>query len=151
MQASLICGFQILFQQQAQSAKSSSTSLGEHLGNFYVDNVPETPNWLSEEMIKCISAIYCELTEPLSLGHKNVSSSIPFSSSGYDFSSESQGSKLGSQWKKRSSFNLNSSNPFHVKGSKEFSEPYCSMVRIQQLCTDDQKLKEIEYMLRRFR
>ncbi|KAL1324104.1 uncharacterized protein LOC107628929 isoform X1 [Arachis ipaensis] len=137
--------------EQAQCAKSSSTSLGEHLGNFYVDNVPETPNWLSEEMIKCISAIYCELSEPPSLGLKNVSSSISFSSSGYELSSESQSSKLGSQWKKRSSFNLNSTNPFHVKGSKEFSEPYCSMVRIQQLCTDDQKLKEIEYMLRRFR
>ncbi|MED6193319.1 hypothetical protein PIB30_018065 [Stylosanthes scabra] len=90
--------------EQAQSAKSSSTSLGEHLGSFYVDNVPETPNWLSEEMIKCISSIYCELSEPL--GIKNVSSSISFSSSGYELSSESQNSKLGSQWKKQIEYML---------------------------------------------
>ncbi|KAL2983562.1 hypothetical protein AAZX31_12G044400 [Glycine max] len=137
--------------EQAQCAKSSSTSLAEHLGSSYVDNVPETPNWLSEEMIKCISAIYCELTEPTSLGHKNASSPISFPSSGNELSSQSQGSKWGSQWKKHSSFNLNSTNPFHVRGSKEFSGTYCSMIRIQQLCTDSQKLKEIEYMLRRFR
>ncbi|XP_019413346.1 PREDICTED: uncharacterized protein LOC109325425 isoform X2 [Lupinus angustifolius] len=137
--------------EQAQNAKSSSTSLAEHLGNGYVDNVPETPNWLSEEMIKCISAIYCDLTESPFLGHKNASPPLRFSSSGYELSSQSQGSKWGSQWKKHPSFNLNSSIPFHVKGSKEFSGPYCSMVRIQQLCTDNQKLKEIDYMLRRFR
>ncbi|XP_061358775.1 uncharacterized protein LOC133302936 [Gastrolobium bilobum] len=137
--------------EQAQCAKASSTSLADHLGNCCVDNVPETPNWLSEEMIKCISAIYSELAEQPFLGHKNASSPVPFSSSGNELSSQSQGSKWGSQWKKHSSFNLNSSNPFHVKGSKEFGGPYCSMLRIQQLCRDNQKLKEIEYMLRRFR
>uniref|UniRef100_A0A0R0HS59 DUF547 domain-containing protein n=1 Tax=Glycine max TaxID=3847 RepID=A0A0R0HS59_SOYBN len=137
--------------EQAQYAKSSSTSLAEHLGSSYVANVPETPNWLSEEMIRCISAIYCELTEPPSLGHKNAPSPISFSSSGNELSTQSQCTKKGSHWKEHSSFNLNSTNPFHVRGSKEFSGPYCSMIRIQQLCTDSQKLKEIEYMLRRFR
>ncbi|CAJ1933443.1 unnamed protein product [Sphenostylis stenocarpa] len=137
--------------EQAQCAKFSSTSLAEHLGSSYVDHVPETPNWLSEEMIKCISAIYCELAEPPSLGHKNSSSPISYLSSGNELSSQIQGNKRGSQWKKHSSFNLNSTNPFHVRVSKEFSEPYCSMTRIQKLCTDNQKLKEIEYMLRRFR
>ncbi|WJX88545.1 hypothetical protein P8452_70624 [Trifolium repens] len=130
--------------EQAQCAKSSSTSLAEQFGDSYIDNVPETPNWLSEEMIKCISAIYCELTDS-PFCHKTVSSP------GYEASSKNQGSKWGSQWKKHSLFNLNSSNPFHVKGSKQFSGPYCSMIKIQKLCTDSQKLKENEYMLRRFR
>ncbi|XP_012573235.1 uncharacterized protein [Cicer arietinum] len=137
--------------EQAQCAKSISTSLAEQLGNSYIDNVPETPNWLSEEMIKCISAIYCELTESPFPCHKDASSPIPFSSPGYEVSSKIQGSKWGSHWKKHSLFNLNSTNPLHVKGSKKFSGPYCSMIRIQKLCTDNQKLKEIEYMLRRFR
>ncbi|KAK2435555.1 hypothetical protein QL285_020603 [Trifolium repens] len=130
--------------EQAQCAKSNSTSLAEQFGDSYIDNVPETPNWLSEEMIKCISAIYCELTDS-PFCHKTVSSPS------YEASSKNQGSKWGSQWKKHSLFNLNSSNPFHVKGSKQFSGPYCSMIKIQKLCTDNQKLKENEYMLRRFR
>ncbi|XP_045821881.1 uncharacterized protein LOC123914752 [Trifolium pratense] len=43
--------------EQAQCAKCKSTSLAEQFGNSYIDNVSETPNWLFEEMIKCISAI----------------------------------------------------------------------------------------------
>ncbi|GAU15718.1 hypothetical protein TSUD_89420 [Trifolium subterraneum] len=104
--------------EQAQCAKSNSTSLAEQFENSYNDNVPETPNWLSEEMIKCISAIYCELTDSPFLCHKNASSP------GYEISSKNQGSKWGSQWKKHPLFNLNSNS---------------------------QKLKENEYMLRRFR
>ena len=141
----LISSFTIVFHQQTQPAKSHSTSLAEQFGNSYTDNDAETPNWLCEEMIKCISAIYCELTESPFLCHKNASSP------GYEVSSKNQGSKWGSQWKKNSIFNLNSSNHFHVKGSKKLSGPYCSMIRIQKLCTDKEKLKEIEYMLRRFR
>ncbi|XP_058758048.1 uncharacterized protein LOC131631271 [Vicia villosa] len=138
--------------EQAQCAKSNSTSLAEHLGNSFIDNLPETPNWISEEMIKCISAIFCELSESPFLCHKNVSSLIPFSSSVYEeVSSKIHGSKWGSQWKNHSLFSLNSGNSFHVKGSKKFSGPYCSMIKIQKLCTDSQKLKEVEYMLRRFR
>lgn len=131
--------------EQTQCAKSHSTSLAEQFGNSYTDNDVETPNWLCEEMIKCISAIYCELTESSFLCCKNASSP------GYEVPSKNQGSKWGSQWKKNSIFNLNSSNHFHVKGSKKLSGPYCSMIRIQKLCTDKEKLKEIEYMLRRFR
>ncbi|WJX51545.1 hypothetical protein P8452_37729 [Trifolium repens] len=103
--------------EQAQCAKSNSTSLAEQFRDSYIDNVPETPNWLSEEMIKCISAIYCELTDS-PFCHKTVSSPS------YEASSKNQGSKWGSQWKKHSLFNLNSNS---------------------------QKLKENEYMLRRFR
>ncbi|XP_058750498.1 uncharacterized protein LOC131623506 [Vicia villosa] len=138
--------------EQARCAKSNSTSLAEHLGNSFIDNLPETPNWISEEMIKCISAIFCELSESPFLCHKNASYPISFSSSVYEeVSAKIQGSKRGSQWKNHSLFSLNSSNSFHVKGSKKFSGPYCSMIKIQKLCTDSQKLKEVEYMLRRFR
>lgn len=140
----------MLFHQQAPCA--NSTSLAEHLGNSFIDNLPETPNWISEEMIKCISAIFCELSESPFLCYKNASYPISFSSSVYEeVSAKIQGSKRGSQWKNHSLFSLNSSNSFHVKGSKKFSGPYCSMIKIQKLCTDSQKLKEVEYMLRRFR
>ncbi|KAK4284616.1 hypothetical protein QN277_001422 [Acacia crassicarpa] len=137
--------------EQAQSNNCSSTSLAEHLGSYFSDMIPETPNWLSEEMIKSISAIYCELADPPFIGHDNSSSFIPFSSSAYEFSSQGQGNKQASRWKKHRPFNLNFNNPSHVKGSKEFSGPYCSMVKIQRLSRDSEKLKEVEYMLRRFR
>ncbi|KAF7810949.1 protein kinase [Senna tora] len=140
--------------EQAERNNYNSTCLAEHLESCFSDIVPETPNWLSEEMIRCISNIYCELADPPIVGHDNASSSpIPFSSSVYEFSSQGRHSnKHISRWKKHSSFNLNFNNHFHhIKGSKELNGPYYSMVKIQRLCRDSEKLKEVEYMLRRFR
>nr|POE67764.1 hypothetical protein CFP56_50020 [Quercus suber] len=136
--------------EQAQTT-TSSVSLAEHLGTCISNHIPDTPNWLSEEMIKCISAIYCELADPPLINHDYPSSPIALSSSLNEYSSQGQSDKWSSQCKNFSSFNSNFDNPFHVEGSKEFSGPYCTMAKVQLICRDRQKLREIEYMLRRFR
>ncbi|XP_050262096.1 uncharacterized protein LOC126706604 isoform X1 [Quercus robur] len=136
--------------EQAQTT-TSSVSLAEHLGTCISNHIPETPNWLSEEMIKCISAIYCELADPPLINHDYPSSPIALSSSLNEYSSQGQSDKWSSQCKNFSSFNSNFDNPFHIEGSKEFSGPYCTMAKVQLICRDRQKLREIEYMLRRFR
>ena len=141
---------QMLSLQQAQTT-TSSVSLAEHLGTCISNHIPETPNWLSEEMIKCISAIYCELADPPLINHDYPSSPIALSSSLNEYSSQGQSDKWSSQCKNFSSFNSNFDNPFHIEGSKEFSGPYCTMAKVQLICRDRQKLREIEYMLRRFR
>nr|XP_023896376.1 uncharacterized protein LOC112008275 [Quercus suber] len=136
--------------EQGQTT-TSSVSLAEHLGTCISNHIPDTPNWLSEEMIKCISAIYCELADPPLINHDYPSSPIALSSSLNEYSSQGQSDKWSSQCKNFSSFNSNFDNPFHVEGSKEFSGPYCTMAKVQLICRDRQKLREIEYMLRRFR
>ncbi|KAM4098891.1 hypothetical protein ACJW30_07G113700 [Castanea mollissima] len=140
----------LLMLEQAQTT-TSSVSLAEHLGTCISNHMPETPNWLSEEMIKCISAIYCELADPPLINHDYPSSPIALSSSLNEYSSLGQSDKWSSQCKNFSSFNSNFDNPFHIEGSKEFSGPYCTMAKVQLICRDRQKLREIEYMLRRFR
>ncbi|CAN1224979.1 hypothetical protein LINGRAPRIM_LOCUS930 [Linum grandiflorum] len=47
----------------AQNA-TNVISLADHLGTRISDHVPETPNKLSEDMIRCMSAIYCKLSDP---------------------------------------------------------------------------------------
>ncbi|KAM3695185.1 hypothetical protein ACJW31_07G112800 [Castanea mollissima] len=136
--------------EQAQTT-TSSVSLAEHLGTCISNHIPETPNWLSEEMIKCISAIYCELADPPLINHDYPSFPIALSSSLNKYSSQGQSDKWNSQCKNFSSFNSNFDNPFHIEGSKEFSAPYCTMAKVQLICRDRQKLREIEHMLRRFR
>ncbi|KAM4088991.1 hypothetical protein ACB094_07G115400 [Castanea mollissima] len=140
----------LLMLEQAQTT-TSSVSLAEHLGTCISNHIPETPNWLSEEMIKCISAIYCELADPPLINHDYPCSPIALSSSLNEYSSLGQSDKWSSQCKNFSSFNSNFDNPFHIEGSKEFSGPYCTMAKVQLICRDRQKLREIEYMLRRFR
>ncbi|KAL8060490.1 hypothetical protein ABFX02_02G027600 [Erythranthe guttata] len=52
-----------------QRIKADNGSIGNtaeyyYIGSSFADRVSETPNWLSEEMIKCISTVYCHLSDP---------------------------------------------------------------------------------------
>ncbi|KAJ0234370.1 hypothetical protein HA466_0274060 [Hirschfeldia incana] len=113
-------------------------SLAEHLGTRISDHVPETPNRLSEGMVKCMSEIYCKLSEPPPsvLNHRlspSPNSSLSFSPSG-----------LGNS----SSFD----NSFHVvEGEKEFSRPYSNMVEVLCIHRGSKKASEVEDLLQKFK
>ncbi|KAK6283094.1 hypothetical protein POUND7_016919 [Theobroma cacao] len=131
--------------EQAQIGTSDGFSLAEHLGSSISHHVPETPNWLSEEMIKTISAIYCELADPPLINHGYLSSPVSNSSS------QGQGDMWSPQCGKFSSFNSHFDSPFGIGESKEFSGPYCSMVKVQWICRDSKKLQDIEHKLQYYR
>lgn len=138
---------QLLSHQRGEDA-ASSFSLAEHLAtNVFVDRVTETPNWLSEELVKCISAIYCQLAEPPLFNQGHPSSPISFSSS------LSESPPLGTseaQVRETSSFNSWLNNPFQVDDSREFSGSF-PVVEVQGIRRDDWGLKRIEHMLQNFR
>ncbi|TQD76720.1 hypothetical protein C1H46_037754 [Malus baccata] len=110
--------------EQSQSATTSVYPM-EHYETYFSDHVPETPNSISEEMIKCISAIYCELADPPVIDHDDSCSPIT-SSSTYDFSSHSQ-------------------------GTEEMSRPYSRMLKVEWICRDTDKLEDVELTLKKFR
>ncbi|KAI5592100.1 hypothetical protein BDE02_04G129500 [Populus trichocarpa] len=135
----------------ARNDTSNAISLADHLGTSIRYDVPESPNWLSEEMIRRISTIFCELADPPLINPDYVSSKISISSSPNEFSSQGQGDTWSPQYGNYSSFNSSLDNPFHVGASKEFSGPYCSMVKVQRICRDTQKLRYIQHKLQDFR
>ncbi|KAK9287115.1 hypothetical protein L1049_015526 [Liquidambar formosana] len=137
--------------ERAQGATSNAVSLAEHLGSHISKHFLETPNWLSEEMIKCISTIYCKLADPPLISNDYYSSPISCSSSLNEFSPQGQCDMWSPETRKYSSFNSNLDNPLHIEGSVEFSGPYCTMVEVQWICRDSKKLRDIEPMLKRFR
>lgn len=139
----------ILSLQQAQSA-TPNLNLEEHLDTYLTDNIPETPNCLSEEMIKCISVIYCELADPPLINQDYPSSPVAFSSSVYELSSQDQHEKWSSRGRKLPFFNLHV-NPFHFEGSEELSGPYCRKLKVQWICRDTEKLEVVEHTLQKFR
>ncbi|KAK3021780.1 hypothetical protein RJ639_045102 [Escallonia herrerae] len=130
---------------------SSSVSQAEHLDNSMSDHVPETPNWLSEEMIKCISAIYCQLADPPVFNYGFASSPISFSSSPSGSPSQSQYDIGSPRCGDYSSSNSWLNHPFHTEGSNEFSGSYSTMVEVQGICRDDSKLKGVEDRIQDFR
>lgn len=143
--------FLIIIHQRVQD--SSSVSLAEHLATVKsFDHVRETPNRLSEEMVKCITAIYCQLAEPPLLNHGIPTSPISFSSSMSDSPPQVQYyDRSTPQHRENSSFSKWISKPFHVEDSNELSGSYSTVTEIQGICRDAWRLKGVEHMLQHFR
>ncbi|KAM7263634.1 hypothetical protein ACFE04_001317 [Oxalis oulophora] len=131
----------------AEYAQDSETiiSLAEHLGTRISDHVPEAPNKLAEDMIKCMSTIYCKLVEPSS-AHNGLSSPNSSLSSTSLCSPREQ----YDMWN-NSSFDVQLDNPFHVEGLKEFSGPYSTMVEVPCINRDSKKLGDVEHLLQNFK
>ncbi|OVA05201.1 protein of unknown function DUF547 [Macleaya cordata] len=137
--------------ENAQNNTSNVVSLAEHLGTRISDHIPETPNRISEDMIKCMSAIYCKLTDA-SMVHPGISSSpISCSSPISAFSPLNQYDMWSPRWRKDSSFDSRLDNPFHVEGLKEFSGPYSTMVEVSWIYRDSQRMSDIDHMLQNYR
>ncbi|XP_059654939.1 uncharacterized protein LOC132301727 [Cornus florida] len=137
--------------ERAQGGRSNVLSLAEHLGSYSSDHVPETPNWLSEEMIKSISAIYCQLADPPLINQGFPSSPISFPSPMSESSPQVHYDMWSPECRGNSSFRSWLDNPFNVEGSKEFSGPYFTMAEVQRISRDRPKSRETEHMLQRFR
>ncbi|CAN1823181.1 hypothetical protein LINPERHAP1_LOCUS30263 [Linum perenne] len=133
----------------AQNA-TNVISLADHLGTRISDHVPETPNKLSEDMIRCMSAIYCKLSDP-PVTNKGLSSPISSLSSTSAFSPQEQCDMWSPGFRNNSSFDIRLENPFLVEGLKEFSGPYSTMVEVPWIYRDNQKLGDVEPLLQNFR
>nr|GMC81085.1 uncharacterized protein LOC109161268 [Ipomoea batatas] len=103
----------------------------DNLGSAVSDQGHEAPNWLSEEMIRSISAIYCKLANPPLFNDGYSSSPISFSSPTIE--SFAQGR-------------------YDVpEESRESSGHFIAMAEVQGLCRDDQSFKGVEHALKYFR
>ncbi|KAH0727514.1 hypothetical protein KY289_003468 [Solanum tuberosum] len=130
---------------------TSNRSLTEHHVTSCSNNLYDySPSRLSEEMIKCISAIYCQLADPPLFSRDLSLSPISVSSSTLESFPQAQSDMKGHQCIENSPSNL-LSNPFHFEDSKGFSGFIVRMVEVQRLCRDSQSLDGVEQMLKQFR
>ncbi|XP_060194227.1 uncharacterized protein LOC132623487 isoform X1 [Lycium barbarum] len=131
----------------AQKSSSNLISLADHLGTCISDHVPETPNKLSEDMVRCMCTIYSKLADP-SLANPYLSSPT---SSLLSMSAFSPKDIWNPGIRKDSSFDVWLDNPFHVEGLKEFSGSYSTMLEVQCIYRDSHGLDDIEPLLQNFR
>lgn len=113
----------------------SSVSLGEHIGGCISNNIRTSPNWLSEEMIRCISGIYSQIADPPLIHHDFISSPISFPSPPSGSSPRDQ----FSMW-----------SPL-CEGSMDFSGPYFTTLEVQGICKNTQRPSSVEHKHRTFR
>ncbi|XP_075498660.1 uncharacterized protein LOC142537025 isoform X1 [Primulina tabacum] len=144
------CSQPLSMMEYAQNNSSQVISLADHLGTCISDHFIETPNKLSEHMVKCMSIIYCKLADPPLTNHGLLSPTSSLSSMSA-FSPKDQCNLWSPGLRNDSSFDVRLDNPFHVEGLKDFCGPYSTMVEVHCLHSNGQKLGDNEYLLQNFR
>ncbi|XP_073027704.1 uncharacterized protein [Primulina eburnea] len=134
--------------ERAQKS-TSNASLADFLGSRFPNRVRETPNWISEEMIKCISTIYCHLSDPPLFNHGSNSS--PHTLPPSKLSSQGQHHLRSLSCEENPSSNSWMNNPFQVETSKDFSGSFCSIIEVQGIVREPQRLNSVEVLLQKFR
>ncbi|XP_057794782.1 uncharacterized protein LOC131011052 [Salvia miltiorrhiza] len=141
---------QVAFQKSSsgrekQRAYSRHRSLADHLGNSRIDDALTCPARLSEDIIRCISSIYCKLANPMATEKGcSVSSTSSFCSS-TTFSPRN----LSGSWSPQCNEEVTQSCDF--EGLKQENGPYAAMVEVLKLCLDDESYNYAAVMLERFR
>ncbi|KAA8514760.1 hypothetical protein F0562_017939 [Nyssa sinensis] len=128
-----------------KNADSHHCSLADHLGVSYIDNGLNTPDRLSEDIVKCISSIYCKLANP-SLTNPGFSVS---STSSLSSSSTFSPRNLSDSW----SPHCNEESTVHCQhqGLKDKSGPYPAMIEVLKICVNDDSFNYAARMLQNFR
>ena len=131
----------------------NTNSLNEKEPRPLRDYLYQTPNKLSEELIRCMVTIYCTLSDP-PLEHLGA----PESPSSTRSSSTTLSSILGilsDGWspghKAEHSYDELLINPFQVKGKSGVPRAYSCMVEVPWICVDKERLSHAARLLREFR
>ncbi|KAL6996043.1 hypothetical protein U1Q18_006178 [Sarracenia purpurea var. burkii] len=128
-----------------KNADSGHRSLADHLGASCIDKALYTPDRLSEDIVKCISSIYCKLADSTS-NHTGFSvSSTSSLSSSTTFSPRD----LSDSW----SPHLNREATVHgqLQEFEEENRSYATVIEVLKICLDDDSFNYAAIMLQKFR
>lgn len=122
---------------------SAHCSLADHLGASRIDNNLNTPDRLSEDIVRCISSIYCKLANTPN-SHAGLSNSPTSSlSSSSLFSSKNP----CDSWSPHCSEHVS----VHYQGLKEEKGQHATMVEVLKIYLDDDSFSYAAEMLQNFR
>uniref|UniRef100_A0ACD5UXH8 Uncharacterized protein n=4 Tax=Avena sativa TaxID=4498 RepID=A0ACD5UXH8_AVESA len=140
------------FLEEGETATTSGVvSLADYLGTNVADHIPETPNNLSEEMVRCMAGVYCKLAEPPLVHHRASSSPTSSLSSTSVVSPQYLGDMWSPNCRREATLDSRLINPFHVEGLKEFSGPYNTMVEVPSISRDRRRLSEVEDLIQTYK
>lgn len=131
-------------------SNSGVISLAEYLGTTVTDYVPETPNKISEDMLKCMGAIYSKLADPLMNPDPSPSPTSSVSSMSA-ISPHCAADMWSPGCRNESVLDSRLVNPFRVEGLKEFSGPYNFMMEVSSIRNEGRRLKIVEVLLNTYK
>ncbi|KAG1363292.1 hypothetical protein COCNU_11G001190 [Cocos nucifera] len=119
---------------------SGHRSLADHLGASITDHVPEISCKLSEDIIRCISAIYCRLANPPAQHVVQMDSLTPSGSSCSTFSPQDP----SDNWSPLCPYEA---SPSQLESLEDKSFQYSGMVEVPQIRIDGDKFGYASKML----
>ncbi|KAJ0987141.1 hypothetical protein J5N97_005497 [Dioscorea zingiberensis] len=125
----------------------SRRSLADQMGASLMDHVPNFACRLSEEIVRCIAAIYCKLTNhpPMQPAELSVSPTPSLSTS-----STYSPHDPGDNWSPR--FNCDTiSSPLQMESLKDKLNPYTNMIEVPKISVDGGRFDYASKMLNIFR
>ncbi|XP_047957781.1 uncharacterized protein LOC125203467 isoform X2 [Salvia hispanica] len=127
--------------REKHRAYSRHRSLADYLGNCRTDDALSCPARLSEDIIRCMSSIYCKLANPMATEKScSVSPTSSFCSSTRN---------LSGSWSPQCNDEVTQSCDLEIL--KQENGPYAGMVQVLKLCLDDESYNYAAVMLQRFR
>nr|XP_028960154.1 uncharacterized protein LOC103442099 isoform X3 [Malus domestica] len=135
-------GIKVPSEKDRKIANSCHRSLADHLGDSLNDSTLNTPDRLSEDIVRCIASIYCKLANPQNYARLSASPTSSLSSSSI-FSSKNP----CDSW----SPHCNKEATMHPQGLKEKSGPCATMTEVSKICLDEDSFNCAVMMLQNFR
>ena len=136
--------------QEGKCMDSGIVSLADILGTRVADHVPQTPNKISEDMIKCIAAIYIRLRDVPTVQHAFFPSQCSSFSSASGLSSKYTADIWSPRCRKESFIEAWQENALGSSDSRELGLQYDSVVEVSALCKGDQRSADVKDMLRKY-
>ncbi|XP_020530310.1 uncharacterized protein LOC18445971 isoform X2 [Amborella trichopoda] len=136
--------------EHAQYSDSSLISLAEHLGTSISDHVPESPDRISEDVIRNMASIYSKIAEPsqLNLGFSSSPTSSPSTRS--TFSPPDQSDMWSPSCTKEAPCDVRLTNPFHIEGLKDDHGQCNTLVEVSSISVERLRSSEVKRMLHNY-
>jgi hypothetical protein len=137
--------------QEGKCMDPTIVSLADILGTRVADHVPQTPNKISEDMIRCIAAIYIRLRDVPGVQHAFFPSPCSSFSSASGFSSKYTADIWSPGCRKESFIEAWQDNTLGSGESRELvGLQYDSVDEVSALCKGDQRSADVKDMLRKY-
>lgn len=126
-------------------------SLADILGTRIADHVPQTPNKISEDMIKSIAVIYIRLRDVPAVQHAFFPSPCSSFSSASGLSSKYTGDIWSPGCRKERFIEAWQDNALGSGESRDLGQQYESVVEVSALCKGDQRSADVKDMLHKYK
>ncbi|KAF7054827.1 hypothetical protein CFC21_062442 [Triticum aestivum] len=138
----------LTFVEEGKCMDSSIVSLADILGTRIADHVPQTPNKISEDMIKCIAGIYIRIRDVSAVQRAFFPSPCSSFSSASGISSKFTGDIWSPRCRKESFIEAWQDSSF---SSGDLGQQCDSVIEVSALCKGAQRSADVKDMLCKYK